>query len=142
MSLSAAHRAFLLAHERAVLGTTRPDGRPRLVPICYALVDDAIVSVIDAKPKATTDPRGLARVRDLLVRPQVTLLVDRWSSDWSALAWLRVDGSARLIEPGDDGHDAAIDALVERYDPYRSMPIRTAPVIVIELERVVAWGAV
>ena len=142
MSLSDAHRAFLLAQPRAVLGTTRADGRPRLVPICFALVDEFIVSVIDSKPKSTTDPRALARVRDLLVRPGVSLLVDRWSDDWSQLAWLRVDGRARLVEPGDEGHDAALDALVERYDAYRSMPLSSAPVILIERERTVAWGAI
>ena len=141
MSLSDAHRAFLLSQPRAVLGTSRPDGRPRLVPICFALVDDSIVSVIDSKPKSTTDPRALARVRDLLVRPGVSVLVDRWSDDWTALAWLRVDGRARLMEPGDIGHSRAIDALIERYDAYRSMPVGSAPVIVIEPDRVVGWGA-
>ena len=140
MSLSPAHRAFLLAPRRAVLGTPRPDGRPRLVPLCFALVEDSIVRVIDLKPKSTPEPRALARVRDLLARPGVTLLVDRWSDDWSELAWLRIDGQARLVEPGDDGHAAAIAALTERYEPYRSMPIASAPVIVIEPDRVIGWG--
>ena len=59
----------------------------------------------------------LARVRDMLARPAVTLLVDRWDEDWSRLGWVRIDGRAAIVEPG-PGHAAAIDALRAKYPQY------------------------
>ncbi|MGH2489397.1 MAG: pyridoxamine 5'-phosphate oxidase family protein, partial [Candidatus Limnocylindria bacterium] len=35
--LSPAARAFLAGARRAILATVAPDGRPRLVPVCFAL---------------------------------------------------------------------------------------------------------
>ena len=88
-----AARAFLAGARRAILATVAPDGRPRLVPVCFALApdDDArgrpiLYTPLDEKPKRVGDPHQLARVRDLLVRPDVTLLVDHWDEDWQHLA--------------------------------------------------------
>jgi hypothetical protein len=44
-------------------------------------------------------------VRDLIVRPRVSLLADRWDEEWARLAWLRVEATASLVEPGDPEHD-------------------------------------
>ena len=77
----------------ATLATIAPDGRPRLIPICFVLERAAPVvwTPLDDKPKAIDDPRGLARARDVLADPRVTVLVDRWSEVWSRLAWLRCE---------------------------------------------------
>ena len=96
--------AFLVAARRAILATIDPDGRPRLVPVCFIVdaVDRVrIITPLDDKPKATDDKRALARVRDIRARPQVSILVERWDEDWSRLAWLRLDGRAMLLEPGE-----------------------------------------
>ncbi len=81
--------AFVATARRAVLATRDPSGGSRLVPICHVLilVDGApnLYTPLDEKPKASPDPLALARVRDLLARPDVTLLVDRWSEDWTRL---------------------------------------------------------
>ena len=53
---------------------------------------------IDEKPKQTTDPRQLARIRDIERRADVTVLIDRWDEDWTHLAWLRIEGRASLTE--------------------------------------------
>ena len=140
IGLSEDQRRFVLSQRRAVLATARPSGAPRIVPICFAIDAYTIVSVIDDKPKVGADPHRLGRVRDIAERPHVSVLVDRWDEDWSRLGWLRIDGEARLIEPGDSGHDTAIRALRDRYAPYRSMELDRAPVIAIRPDRVVAWG--
>ena len=44
-------RRFLEAHRVGHLATTGADGMPHVVPVCYALDDDAIYFVADAKPK-------------------------------------------------------------------------------------------
>src|ERR1700754_4325073 len=72
----------------ATLATIDGHGRPRLVPMCYVIDDAGMVwSALDEKPKHVADTHSLARVRDLVARPEVGILVDRWSEDWSRLAW-------------------------------------------------------
>ena len=142
-----AEARFLAAARRAVLATTDPGGRPRLVPVCFVLVGggDAgtIYSPLDEKPKRVADPRRLARVRDLLARPEVTLLVDRWDEDWDRLAWLRVQGRAELVEV--DGTEsaersAAIAALRAKYPQYVDHDLEGRPLIRIGRLSAVAWG--
>ena len=124
---------------------SRPDGRPRLVPVCF-VVDPGqpvVYTPLDDKPKRVDDVRDLARVRDILERPAVTLLVDRWDEDWSRLAWLRLGGAATLIEPGPDREGeraAAIAALRAKYPQYASHRLEANPLIRIEIEDVARWG--
>ena len=142
--LTVAQRAFLEAARRAVLATISPDGRPRLVPICFSLdlARTILYTPLDDKPKRSGDPLALARVRDMETDPAVTVLVDRWDEDWSRLAWLRIDGRAALVPPSADRpeHAAAIAALRHRYPQYASHGLEMRPLIRIEVERVVDWG--
>ena len=142
-----AESRFLAAARRAVLATTDPDGRPRLVPVCFVLVGagDAatIYSPLDEKPKRVADPHRLARVRDLVARPGVTLLVDRWDEDWGRLAWLRVHGRAELVEPDETAaaeRVAAIAALRAKYPLYADHDLEHRPLIRIARLSAVAWG--
>jgi PPOX class probable F420-dependent enzyme len=147
--LSPIQRGFLSASRRAVLATTSPDGRPRLVPICFVVGDDdsrgapRLYSPLDEKPKRSADPHDLARVHDLLVLPEVTLLVDRWSEGWDELGWLRLYGRGILLEPEPherEEHAAAVAALREKYPQYRDQAIDARPVIRMTMDRVVSWG--
>jgi PPOX class probable F420-dependent enzyme len=142
--LTDAQRAFLEAARRAVLATISPDGRPRLVPICFSL-DSAgpiLYTPLDDKPKRSGDPLALARVRDIEADPAVSVLVDRWDEDWSRLAWLRMDGRAAILPPSADQpeHAAAIAALRARYAQYATHRLEARPLIRIAIERVVDWG--
>lgn len=100
-------------------------------------------SPIDDKPKRTVDPRSLARVRDVVARPDVTLLVDRWSEDWSELAWLRVVGRAALVDPDPENGalGAVIAALRAKYPPYGDHDLERRPMLRIAIESVVRWSA-
>lgn len=134
-----------LAHARtATLATIAPDGRPRLVPVCFVLVGTTVYTPLDEKPKAVSDPRSLARVRDIERRPDVTLLVDRWAEDWTRLAWLRCQGRAELIEadaaPAE--HRAAVAALRAKYPQYDTHDLESRPLIRITIDGVVSWGAI
>ena len=144
-------RAFLAAARSATLATIAPDGQPRLVPICFVLLGAAtaarVYSPLDDKPKASADPRDLARVRDLLARPAATLLVDRWSEDWDRLGWLRLDVRATIVEPGDrgdrgegDDHASVVTALRAKYPQYERHHLESRPILRFEIERVIAWG--
>jgi coenzyme F420-0:L-glutamate ligase / coenzyme F420-1:gamma-L-glutamate ligase len=147
--LTEAQREMLEQSRHAVLGTTAADGRPRLVPLVFAIAapDDGptvIYSALDEKPKTVSDPHQLARVRDIVERPAVSVLVDRWDEDWSRLGWLRLDGRAKLLEPdGDDAgeHGAAVRLLRGRYAQYATHKLEERPVLRIEVDRVVDWSA-
>lgn len=134
--LADGEQALLQVARRATLATIAPDGRPRLVPVCFVLVEGVVWTPIDEKPKAVDDPRRLARVRDIERDPRVTLLVDRWSEDWSALGWVRMDGHAELVETGDR---AIIAALRTKYPQYDDHDLESRPMIRITVARAVAW---
>ena len=38
----------------------------------------------------------------------MTILVDEWDEDWTRLAWLRMDGRAKLLEPDAAEHAEAV----------------------------------
>ena len=139
--------AFVAAARRATLSTIGPAGRPRSVPICFVLGPGGlgtgtppIHSPLDEKPKATADPRDLGRVRDLLARPEATLLVDRWSENWARLAWVRLDVRGALVEPGAPDHGAAVGALRAKYPQYGRHRLEARPLLRFTIERVVTWG--
>lgn len=135
--LTPADRQFLGAARTATLATIAPDGRPRLVPVCFVVIDDVVWSPLDEKPKQVSDPRALARVRDIERDPRVTLLVDRWSEDWSKLEWLRIAGRAELAE----GEPSVVAALRAKYPQYDDHDLASRPMIAIAIEAVSGWSA-
>lgn len=139
--LEAWQLALLAGARRATLATIAADGRPRLVPVCFALAADerSLVMALDEKPKRVADPRELARVRDIVRDARVTLLVDRWSEDWAGLSWVRLEGRAELVEPGAGGHTEAVELLRARYSQYMAHALADRPVIRVTIGRVVGW---
>jgi PPOX class probable F420-dependent enzyme len=143
-TLSAAELELLTGARRAVLATIADDGSPRLVPMTFVYEDGIVYSAIDEKPKRSADPRDLARVHDIEVRPRVSVLVDCWSEDWSELAWLRLSGTARLIGPNGESaaeHERAVGLLRAKYAQYATHALETRPVIRIEIDRARSWFA-
>ncbi len=140
--LSAVQRAFLGSVRRAVLATIAPDGGPRLVPICFVLHRDrpVLYTPIDDKPKRDHDPLALARIRDILGDPRVTVLVDRWDEDWARLAWLRCQGMAAILEPPSADHAGIVASLREKHPQYADHRLEARPLVRIEIERVTSWG--
>src|SRR5262245_6773021 len=148
--LSPEQRAFAATARTATLATISPDGRPRLVPICFVVSADApngrprLHSPLDEKPKRSADPHDLARVQDLLVLPEATLLIDRWDEDWTRLAWLRLDCRGEILEPESrerEEHATAVAALTEKYPQYADQDLAVRPVLRFTVERAISWGA-
>jgi PPOX class probable F420-dependent enzyme len=147
--LTSSELAFLTAARTATLATIDDGGLPRLVPICFVVTEQprlVVYSPLDEKPKRVPDAHDLARVRDILERPEVALLVDRWSEDWGHLGWLRLRGIADLVEPGDtaaaDEHRTVVAALRRKYPQYASHDLEERPLIRIAIERSRSWGNV
>jgi PPOX class probable F420-dependent enzyme len=121
------------------LATVDAEGRPHVVPVCFAYVEGRLYTPIDEKPKRG-DPRSLTRVRNLLRNPAVCLVVDRYDEDWTRLSWIQVRGRAALTEQAAE-RTTALAALRAKYAQYRSMDLESRPLIAIQPERVVAWSA-
>ncbi len=132
----------------AHLATTRTDGSPHLVPIVFVLLPghtdgapdpldppDVLWSVVDGKPKSTT---ALRRLANIAAHPLVSLLVDHYTDDWSALWWVRADARAEVVEAGDGWH-TGVAALVAKYDQYQQDP-PTGPVIRAVVTRWSGWA--
>jgi PPOX class probable F420-dependent enzyme len=136
---TAARRRFITATV-ARLATVGSGGRPHLVPVTFALLDDTtLVTAVDHKPKRTT---ALLRLANIAANPQVAVLVDHYSDDWEQLWWARADGVARVVQPGAEPtlRENALRALSARYQQYVDHPPEGV-LIVIEVERFSGWSA-
>jgi PPOX class probable F420-dependent enzyme len=114
------------------LATVTADGRPHIVPVCFALAGGRIYTAVDAKPKST---RELKRLDNVRATGRASILVDHYEEDWSRLWWVRVDGPAEVVDAG-----AALAALAAKYEQYREEQ-PPGPLIRLEPERAVHWRA-
>jgi PPOX class probable F420-dependent enzyme len=127
-------RARFVASRVARLATVGTDGRPYLVPIAFAFTGETIYSVVDTKPKRTTE---LQRLHNVRLNPRVCLLADHYDEDWSALWWVRADGSARVLDLAEQEARTAVQLLSERYPQQRP----AGPVLAVDVERWSGWSA-
>jgi PPOX class probable F420-dependent enzyme len=120
------------------LATVTVEGHPHVVPCCFVLADgddgDILYSAVDGKPKSTLALRRLANIR---ANPHASLLVDHYADDWSALWWVRVDGSARIITEGPE-REHALALLTDKYDQYVQSPPAGA-VVALDARRWRGW---
>jgi PPOX class probable F420-dependent enzyme len=117
------------------LGFADAGGRPRVLPVTYAVVDGAIWSAIDSKPKRSGEP---ARLRWLRERPDAALVVDHYADDWDKLAWVQVLGRVEVL--GVEEGASALSALRAKYPQYESAP-PPGPMLRLEVMRALCWRA-
>jgi PPOX class probable F420-dependent enzyme len=135
MDTAGARERFAAARV-ARLATIAPGGAPHLVPIVFALAADTIYSAVDAKPKRTA---ALARLRHVAAEPAVCVLADHYEEDWSALWWVRADGSGRVLDAPADEREAT-DALALLADRYPQQTV-TGAVLAVDVTRWSGWSA-
>ena len=135
-----AQRAFLESHRVAHLATADAQGRPHVVPICYAYDGACLYVVIDTKPKRV-GPLQLKRLRNITENPHVAVVVDDYSDDWSRLAYVLIRGRADVLMKG-EAHERALRLLRAKYPQYRKMALEERPVIRITPESLASWGAI
>ena len=83
--LAAAERRFVEDRPVAHLGTADAAGKPHVVPVCFAYLDECFYIAIDEKPKRSL---RLKRLRNIDDNPQVALVFDRYDDDWTQLGWV------------------------------------------------------
>jgi PPOX class probable F420-dependent enzyme len=123
----------------ARLATVTLDGVPHLVPVVFAIDPDnteIVYTAVDAKPKTTQRLRRLANIEH---NPQVSLLVDHYSDDWTQLWWVRADGVG-TIHPDDAQTHTGYRSLRAKYAQYQSVSLN-GPVIAVAVRRWSSWHA-
>lgn len=116
------------------MATVGTDSEPHLVPITFAIENRVVYSMVDHKPKSTLRLRRLDNIRH---NPRVSLLVDHYESEWTNLWWVRIDGTATVVDSG-GGWETARRLLTEKYHPYRLRP-PDGPAVVVEITAVRSW---
>ena len=120
------------------LGLLDRDGRPRVLPVTFAVAQGAVWSAVDDKPKRV--PGGeLARVRWLRERPAAALTVDRYDDDWSRLAWVQLLGEVEIVDEPERA-PGALAALAGKYGHYRERA-PGGPLLRLDVTRAVCWRA-
>ncbi len=138
MRLISKVKVFLRSARVARLATADRNGRPHVIPICFAFDSRELYSPIDEKPKRTS-PLRLKRVRNILENPHVAVVVDRYDEDWKKLAYVLITGRATILLRGQK-HEKAVLLLRRKYPQYRRMAIEHRPMIRIRPTRVTSWG--
>ena len=134
--------SFIRDHRVARLATADRAGQPSVIPICYAFDGEHFYSVIDRKPKSV-QPLELKRVRNISQNPQVSIVIDDYSEEWSDLRYVLITGTAELREPGGTAageHSKAIELLREKYPQYLAMEIGQQVLIKITPTGVKRWA--
>jgi PPOX class probable F420-dependent enzyme len=135
--LTEPQRRFLNGSRVGHLATADARATPHVVPVCFAVGDDALYITIDRKPKG--DPRALKRLRNIADNPCAAFVADHYDEDWRRLGWVMIRGHAEIVESG-AAHERAQQMLRTRYPQYRKMAIDDLPVIAVRIERVTSWG--
>jgi PPOX class probable F420-dependent enzyme len=127
-------RATLADH--GVLSTSRPDGSPDSVPVCFVIDGDLMATPIDTlKPKSG---RPLQRVANVDADPRATLLCEHWDADdWSRLWWARL--RLRRTTPPASDVVALETALRRRYPQYAGA--RFAGLLTFTIVEASGWAA-
>jgi PPOX class probable F420-dependent enzyme len=118
------------------LATVRNDGRPHVVPIVFAVDAGVIYSVADPKPKTGMD---LLRHRNIGANPAVSLLVHEYDDAWADIWWVRVDGTARIVEDGPE-REHTIRLLKAKYPQYATWTTPFGAATVIYVDHVASWS--
>ncbi len=126
-------RELVVSARVARLGLLDERDRPRVLPVTFAVFEDALWTAIDRKPKRSAEP---ARVRRLRRRPEATLLVDAYFDDWSRLEWVELSGRVSILDASDAGD--AVEALAAKYSQYRTEP-PPGPLLRLSPEGFACW---
>lgn len=133
-------KAFIAEHRVARLATADAEGMPHVIPICYAFDGKSIYSALDLKPKRV-EGRRLKRVSNILSNPRVALVIDDYSEDWDALAYVLIRGVAKIIENDQEQRGAEL-MLRDKYSQYRVLLEQGCTILKITPDKIIHWGRV
>ena len=118
------------------LATADQAGVPHVVPFVFVLDGETLYWAVDRKPKRS---QTLKRLENIRANPNVEVVVDNYSDDWNDLWWVRVSGTARVLEDGEEKRKALM-LLQDKYSQY-SDAAPDGPVVAIDAVRISFWKA-
>ena len=118
------------------LATADAAGVPHVVPFVFVVDGETLYWAVDRKPKRT---QTLKRLENIRANPNVEVVVDNYSDDWNDLWWIRISGTARILEDGEEKRKA-LTLLQDKYAQYSDGP-PDGPVVAIDAVRISSWEA-
>lgn len=113
-------RRLFAGEQVARFGTFGPGGRPQLIPVPFAVIDDGdegvIVCAVETQPRSIS---GAARLRDVENCPRISFLADQMDPDGSQW-WVQADAVGEVVRrgAGDPRFARAREALAQRYPQF------------------------
>ena len=80
----------------ARLATVDSECKPHLVPVVFVFDNGCYFIPIDEKTKRSK-PEKLKRAKNIQQNPNVVLLIDEYSEDWTKLYFIMIQGKASII---------------------------------------------
>jgi PPOX class probable F420-dependent enzyme len=123
----------------ARLATIDSEFKPHLVPVVFVFNGNHFFIPVDEKRK-TAKPEKLKRIRNIQDNPNVTLLIDEYSEDWTKLAFVMIQGKASIAtkEEGNIQVRQAYKKLMIKYLQYQKVGLGER-CIIITPKKAASW---
>src|SRR5919201_3412276 len=102
MAITHVIEEFIERARVARLATVDYTSKPHLVPVVFVFDGNHFFIPIDQKRK-TVKPQRLKRIKNIQDNPNVALLIDKYSEDWTKLAFVMIQGKA-LVATKEEGN--------------------------------------
>jgi PPOX class probable F420-dependent enzyme len=134
-------KEFIERARVARLATIDSEFRPHLVPVVFVFDGNSFFIPIDEKRKRTAKPEMLKRIRNIQHNPNVSLLIDIYSEDWTRLAFVTIQGKASVASKTERNIQVtdAYKKLKTKYLQYQKVGIGET-CIIIAPEKVASWS--
>jgi PPOX class probable F420-dependent enzyme len=132
--------SFINRARVARLATINSENKPHLVPVVFAFDGKHFLIPVDKKRKKVK-PEELKRIKNIQNNPNVALLIDEYNEDWTKLAFVMVQGKARIITTRTEENirlQEAYRKLVAKYSQYQKTGL-CEMCIIIKPEKVTSW---
>lgn len=139
MIIPPAVEEFIERARVARLATIDSEFKPHLVPVVFVFKGNHFFIPVDEKRK-TAKPEKLKRIRNIQYNPNVTLLIDEYSEDWTKLAFVMIQGKASVAtkEEGNIQVRQAYKKLMIKYLQYQKVGLGER-CIIITPKKVASW---
>lgn len=142
MNIPSAVEEFIERARLARLATIDSEFKPHVVPVVFVFDGNHFFIPIDEKRK-TAKPEKLKRIKNIQDNPNVALLIDEYSEDWTRLAFVMIQGKASTASKTDGNLQVqeAYKKLMTKYLQYQKVGVGEM-CIIIALEKLVSWSNV
>ena len=140
MIIPPAVEEFIERARVARLATIDSEFKPHLVPVVFVFDGNHFFIPVDEKRK-TSKPEKLKRIRNIQDNPNVTLLIDEYSEDWTKLAFVMIQGKASVAtkEEGNIQVREAYKKLMTKYLQYQKVRVGEM-CIIITPKKIASWS--